>query len=110
MAVSGISYVPSIDSSEVELTHVVVTVSAGGDTTIYTPAAGKRVRLRWIYTITDPDASDTPLIKISLGGEEKYRVYALSIRQLVVGPVDGPVVVNLSAAAEVAVTMLLEEV
>ena len=89
---------------------MVATVTASGSTTVYTPASGRRIRLRWIYALNDPGSSASPLIKIFLGASEKYRVYALSKRQLVTGPVDGSLIVDLSEAAEVAVTALLEEV
>ena len=108
MANGAVSYV--VDSGEQELTHVVSTVTAAGDTTLYTPAAGKRLRVRWVYAINDPGSAASPLIKVLLGGEEKFRVYAVSKRQLVLGPVDGALVINLSEAAEVAVTVLLQEV
>ena len=89
---------------------MVATVTALGPTTVFTPSAGRRVRLRWIYALNDPGSSASPLIKVLLGAQEKYRVYALSKRQLVTGPVDGALIVDLSEAAEVAVTALLEEV
>lgn len=89
---------------------MVATVSASGSTTVYTPASGRRIRLRWMYAINDPSASTNPLIKVFLGADEKYRVYALSKRQVVTGPVNGSLIVNLSAAGSVAVTALLEEV
>jgi hypothetical protein len=107
-SLSGVSHVQ--DSGEQEYTHVVATVTASGNTTVYTPAAGKRVRLRWTYAVNDPGSTATPLIKVFLGAEEKFRVYVLSKRQLVTGPVDGALIINLSEAAEVAVTVLLEEV
>jgi hypothetical protein len=107
-SLSGVSHVQ--DSGEQEYTHVVATVTASGSTTVYTPASGRRVRLRWIYALNDPGSSASPLIKVLLGAEEKYRVYALSKRQLVTGPVNGALIINLSEAAEVAVTALLEEV
>ena len=107
---SGMSYYYDGDSAEQEFSHIVGTVTASGDTTIYTPASGKRVRLRWLYAINDPGSSASPLIKIFLGAQEKYRVYAVSKRQLTTGPIDGPLIVNLSEAAEVAVTFLLEEI
>ena len=110
MAISGVSYVEGLDSGEQDYTHVVATVTASGSTTIYTPTAGKRIRLRWLYAINDPGSSATPLIKIFLGAEEKFRVYALSKRQWTTGPVDGALIVNLSEAAEVACTFLLEEI
>lgn len=110
MAISGVSYVEGLDSGEQDYTHVVATVTASGSTTIYTPTAGKRVRLRWIYAINDPGSAATPLIKIFLGAEEKFRVYAISKRQWTTGPVNGALIVNLSEAAEVACTFLLEEI
>lgn len=108
MSNGAVSYV--VDSGEQELTHVVATVTASGDTTLYTPAAGKRLRLRWVYAINDPASTAAPLIKVFLGASEVYRVYALSKRQLVVGPVNGALKINLSVAASVAVTVLLEEI
>lgn len=110
MAISGVSYVEGLDSGEQDYTHVVATVTASGSTTVYTPAAGKQIRLRWIYAINDPGSAATPLIKIFLGNQEKFRVYAISKRQWTTGPVDGALIVNLSEAAEVACTFLLEEI
>lgn len=107
---SGVSYQPSIDSAEQQFTHVVATVTASGSTTIYTPSAGRRLRLRWTYAISDPASATNPLIKVFLGADEKYRVYALSKRQMVTGPVDGALIINLSTTGSVAVTALLEEV
>jgi len=99
------------DSGEREgVTHVVATVTASGDTTVYTPASGKRVRVFWSYAVTQPGATTQPLIKIFLGAGEKFRVYALSKRQLMTGPVDGALVVNLSAVSTVACTFLVEEI
>jgi hypothetical protein len=98
-----------LDSGEYEYTHVVATVTASGSTTIYTPTAGKLIRLRWIYAINDPGSSATPLIKVFLGAQEYYRVFALSKRQAISGAIDAPLIINLSEAAEVAVTAILEE-
>jgi hypothetical protein len=109
VSVSGVSYVQGLDSGEYDFTHVVSTVTASGSTAIYTPAAGKRLRLRWIYALNDPGSTASPLIKIFLGAEEKFRVYALSKRQFCTGPVNGALIINLSEAAEVAVTALIEE-
>ena len=108
MSVSGLSY--SQDSGEQSLTHVVATVSASGNTVVHTPGSGKRIQLRWIYAIADPSLSSTPLISIFLGAEEKYRVYALSKRQFVLGPVDGALSVTLDQAGSVAFTALIQEI
>lgn len=107
---SGMSYYYDGDSAEQEFLHVVGSVTASGNTTIYTPSAGKRIRLRWQYAINDPGSTASPLIKIFLGAEEKYRLYALSKRQMTTGPVNGALIINLSEAADVAVTFLLEEI
>jgi hypothetical protein len=108
VSLNGVSY--GQDSGEHEYLHVVATVTVSGPTTVYTPAAGKRVRLRWIYALADPNGSSAPLIRVSLGAREIYRVYALSKRQQVTGPVNGALVIDLSTAASVAVTAILEEV
>lgn len=98
------------DSGERVYTHVVATAIASGDTTIHTPAVGLRIRLRWMYAINDPTATSPPLIKIRLEATEIYRVWALSKRQLVVGDIDAPLVINLTGTGTVAVTAILEEV
>lgn len=103
-----ISTVP--DAGEREFTHVVATITNIGDTTIYTPAAGKRIRLRWIYAINDPVAGTVPLMRVFLGTAEKFRVYALSKRQVVTGDINAPLIINLNASGSVAVTVLLEEI
>lgn len=107
-SLSGVSFAQ--DSGEQEYTHVVATVTASGNTTVYTPASGRRVRLHWMYAINDPGAATNPLIKVFLGADEKYRVYALSKRQMATGPVNGELIINLSTTGSVAVTALLEEV
>lgn len=98
------------DSGEREYDHVVDTVTVAGNTTVHTPAAGKAIRLHWAYAINNPTSATAPLIRISLGATEIYRVWALSKRQVVTGAIDAPLVVNLSIPAEVAVTFLLEEI
>lgn len=110
MAVSGVSYVEGLDSGEQNYTHVVATVTDAGATVIYIPEANKRVQLRWIYAISDPVSDVYPLIQVFLGDSEKYRVYALSKRQLTTGPVDGALSIALNKPGVVAVTVLLEEV
>lgn len=109
MATTRSNLQEGLDSGEYEYTHVVATVTASGPTTVYTPAAGKLIRLRWIYAINDPGSSASPLIKVFLGAQEYYRVFALSKRQAISGPINGPLIINLSEAAEVAVTAILEE-
>ncbi len=97
------------DTAATEVTPVTETVIASGDTTVYTPTSGKAVRLVWVSAINDPDEAASPLIKISLGGTELYRAYAVAHRQQFEGAVDAPLVVNLSEAASVAFTAHIQE-
>jgi hypothetical protein len=91
-------------------TPVVATVTASGDTTIHTPAAGKKIRLFWVSAINDPDETTTPLILVKLGALESYRAYAVAHWEIFEGAVDAPLVINLSSAASVAVTAHIEEI
>jgi hypothetical protein len=104
------SLTDELDSGEHEYTHVTATVSAIGDTTVYTPAGSNKIRLRWIYAVNDPTATSAPLIKVKLGANEYFRVYALSKRQRITGPAGGALVINLSQSGNVAVTAIFEEV
>ena len=88
----------------------VATVTSSGNTTILTPSSGKSLRLYWVSAINDPDEAATPLIKISLGAAEIYRVYALAHWEVFTGAADASLTVNLSDAASVAVTVHYEEI
>lgn len=98
------------DSGEREFTHVTGTVTASGDTILYPPTGSNKVRLRWISAISDPSSTTPPLIKVRLGANEYYRVYALAKRQRITGPAGGALIINLSGSGSVAVTAILEEV
>lgn len=91
-------------------TPVVASVTAAGDTTIHTPALGKRIRLYWLSALNDPDAASTPLINVRLGALEVYRTYAIAHWEVFDGAVDAPLVVNLSEAGSIAVTAHLVEI
>lgn len=98
-----------LDSGEREYLHVTATVTNSGDTTILTPASGNAIRLHWVYAVSLPGGSN-PIITVKLGSSEKYRVYAVSKRQLVTGAIDAPLVVNLSTGGTVAFTAIYEEI
>jgi hypothetical protein len=86
------------------------TVTASGDTTVLTPATGQAIRLFWVSAIADPDAVAPPLITVKLGALECYRAYAIAHWEVFEGAVDAALVVNLSEAADVAVTVHYQEV
>ncbi len=88
---------------------VCATVTAAGDTTLYTPTANASVRLVWVTAINDPDEATSPLIKILLGTTELYRVYAVGHSEVFEGQTDEPLIVNLSGVASVAVTAHIQE-
>lgn len=107
---AGSAQWPTSDTSDIEYIHVTTTVTSAGSTVVYTPASGKRIRLRWVYAINDPSSTGAPLIQIFIGANEYYRCYALSKRQQVTGPVNGALSVTLSQGGSVAFTAILEEI
>lgn len=102
--------VRSFDSTDSEYLRVATSVNSTGDNMLVTPAAGKRIRLQWVYAINDPVASTSTKITIKLGSEVQYVAWAISKRQQLTGPVDGQLIVNLSNPGDVAVTIFYQEV
>ncbi len=103
----------ALDSGEQDWLTAKATVTASGDTTVLTPASGKRIVIRKVYALNAPDAADPALIKIKLlddnGADEWIRNYGILTRQKRTGAIDAPVVVNLDVAGSVAVTVFYEE-
>jgi hypothetical protein len=108
MPVTGL--VATTDSSDVEYSRITETVVAPGDTLLHTPAAGKAIRLHWVYAINDPVSATSTKITVKLGDEIAYLAWAISKRGVITGPIDGPLVINLSGPGNVAVTIFYEEV
>lgn len=92
-----------------------VTISASGDNTIYTPSAGKSVRLRWIGLSASQNNSAEVLATVKLGTKVVYEWYlgnpgAFAHWESVAANNPGDaLIVNLSAAASVAVSYTVEE-
>lgn len=106
-----LSALGEIDSGEKELSHHVVDVTAAGDTTLLTPAAGKAIRVRWIYAINDPAATSPRKIKIRFAENADFlNVFAISKRLVKTGGVDEALNINLNGAGDVAVTIIYEEI
>jgi hypothetical protein len=102
--------VRAFDSTDSEYLRIATSVTATGDTTLVTPAAGKRIRLQWVYAINDPVASTSTKITVKLGSAVQYVAWAISKRQQLTGAVDAPLVINLSNLGDVAVTVFYQEV
>jgi hypothetical protein len=79
-------------------------VTSIGDNTIVTPPAGQSVKVFWVYTLTNPD-SPTTLITVKLGAVPIYTSYGIAHWEPFVGAPNGPLIINLSAASNVAVTV-----
>lgn len=97
------------DSAEREYLPVTGLVSELGDTVLHTPAPGKRIVLRYVYAINSPASQNAPVITVRLGGETKMVTFGIAKRQKLKGPINGPLVINLSTPGLVAITIFLEE-
>lgn len=89
-------------------------ITSAGLTTIYTPAAGKKIRLKWLALATPDTNSATVIATITLDGTDIY-MWPLgapgafmhsSVRE---GGKDGILTITLSAAQEVYVNLDVEE-
>lgn len=90
------------------------TVAVAGNTTVYTPSSGKRVRLKWIGLSSPSTNTASMLVTISLGGTPIYawdmgNPGAFAHGTVREGPVDGVLSVNLSDSQTVRVNFDLEE-
>jgi len=97
-------------AQQAEFTPVTALVTAAGDTTVFSPAVGKRIRLRWTYALNDPASANPARITIRLGAQTKYITYGISKKQVDTGPINGALIVNLSQAGNVACTFRIEEI
>lgn len=91
-------------------------VSVSGNTTVYTPAAGQRIRLKWIFlgTLDSNSANVVVGIKFGSSGTAFYTVPmgkpgAFAHGTVREGAANDPLVLNLSAAQPVYVSFDLEE-
>lgn len=98
------------DSTDSEYLRFAGSVNNAGDNLLVTPAAGKRIRLHWVYAINDPVAMSSTKITVKLGDEVQFVAWAISKRQQMTGPVDGALRINLSNPGDVAVTVFYQEV
>lgn len=85
-------------------------VAAAGDTTLITPAAGKRLRVYWVSVIPNPDNVAANLVRIKINTDTIYCTYAVAHWEIFEGAVDESVLINLENASPVAVTIHYVEV
>ena len=101
-----------LDSAEHEFTPGLTggVATAAGNTIVYTPAAGKTLRLHWIYTLSKPSSSVFPLITVMLGSKTICTTYGISKRKKVTAANPGDaLVVVLDQPGSVAYTFDIEE-
>lgn len=99
-----------IDAGEREYIHAGLVAYSIADTIVYTPSAGKRIRLWWVYALNNPAAEFPSLITVSIGSKVHSVTYGVSKRQKFTGGVDESLTVALDRAGDVAVTAILEEI
>lgn len=86
-------------------------VAASGPNLFYTPAAGKKLRLHWIYALSKPSATVFPLITVMLGNKEICTTYGVSKRKRTTADNPGDaLVVILDQPGSVACTFDIEEI
>lgn len=90
-------------------------VTAIGSNTVYTPAAGKLVRLHWVGMSSSQNNAGETLAIVQLGSKVLYRWNlgnpgAFSHFEIADGAVNSPLTVNLSAAYPVEMNYTVEEV
>ena len=85
-------------------------ITAAGNTTVYTPAAGKSARIRWVSVLNRPVDATCPLITVSAGATQLYSAWGVQRAQVDTGPVNGAVVINLSVVGNVAYNFRIEDV
>jgi len=92
-----------------------VTASTSGNTTIYTPQPGRRVRLTWLGLSSPSSNTDTVLAIIKWsGGSEIYRWHmsapgAFAHSSIREGGVDESLLINLNGSQVVEVNIDVEE-
>jgi hypothetical protein len=89
-------------------------VNASGLTTLHTPAAGQRIRFKWVGMSTPPTNGNTVFATIKLGGESLYSWYmgapgAFAHGAVREGPVDGLLEIDCDVAQPIAVNIDVEE-
>jgi hypothetical protein len=101
-------------SSHLKVTGTPVTVTGTGDTTIYTPPSGKRVRLLWIYIAASDLNLLESVVEVRFGTNPIYRfpMGASSIfahRSVREGNVNEALIVNSSIVATMYVNLDVED-
>lgn len=91
------------------------TITASGDTTIYTPASGKKLTLFWVFLSASQGNVNEALATVRLGAKVAYTVYLGAPgafghwEPILADNPNDPLIVNLSAAANVAVSFTTTE-
>lgn len=91
------------------------TIAAAGNTTVITPATGKRIELLWVSFIPNADNAAANLVRIGHGPAssitvQAYEGYALAHWEPILGAVNARVIVNLATAEPVSLNLTYREV
>lgn len=96
----------------------VFTITSSGNTTVITPASGKRIRVFWVSYVPSSDNSNANLVKVGFGtasgsidsGQEFYRGFVVSHWEPFTGAVDKSVIVNTATAEAINGTIHYQEI
>lgn len=89
---------------------VTFTVTSSALPFVYTPAAGKSVRMFWFTAAPDPSGGIFPQISVTIGSLEVYRIRgAVAHWEVFDGAADETVTVSIDVGATVDGTMHIEE-
>lgn len=87
------------------------TVAVAGNTTIVTPAAGKKLRVVWVSFIPDADDTDSNLVTVSFtGGQVLYVGYAVAHWEVFEGATNEALRINTQNVSRVAWTVHYQEI
>lgn len=92
------------------------TLSAAGNTSIITPAAGNRIQIYWISFLPSSDNTSANLVKLGFGttggaiSTELYRNVAMAHWELFTGTANQSVIINTATAEPVYTTIHFKEI
>ena len=90
--------------------------NTAGDSTIYTPQSGKRIRLRWLNAGTPSTNTADVVLAMRFGSDPPFYTIplpapgAFSHRMVRIGSVGDPLIANLNGAQSVYINVDVEEI
>lgn len=116
---SDVAHTEALPTTRPKNLSVYEATLTSGNTAAITPGSGNAIRVHYVYAMSSPGAEAFPVIRVGFndgaGGSTidtdkgKYRVYGVAKERIFEGGADEKVIVSLSEAGSVAVTIHYEE-